>query len=66
MKMKLWSSETRTLGSDRLHGVLVIGLVMFVCWNDQRSRYERPLRGAIIEFVLHKLRNKNISYYMVA
>jgi hypothetical protein len=28
MRMMLWSSETRTLGADGLHGVLVIGLVM--------------------------------------
>jgi hypothetical protein len=54
MKMMLWSSKTRTLGADGLHGVPVIGLVMFVCWNDQKSRYERPLHGSIIEFAMDK------------
>jgi hypothetical protein len=40
MKMMLWSSEARTSGA--------------VCWNDQKSRYERPLHGSIIEFAMDK------------
>jgi hypothetical protein len=55
MKMMLWSSETRTLGADGLHGVLVIGLVMLhVGMTRGQDMKDLSLPGAITEIAMDK------------
>ena len=61
MKMMLWSSKTRTLGADGLHGVLVIGLVMLHVGMTMMQDTTRALHSAIIEFAMHKAQKYKIS-----